>query len=115
MEMRFVHVDDIHLSSDHLGIERLELFDKRSPLLWFGPGQQFLAFLPTQSRRFEDLPQRIPTDLALQDRLDPEAQLLDGPIMTWQPMLTWLTRLNGQDNGCLLGSPKRGGLPPVRR
>ena len=115
MKMRFIHVDDIHLSGDHLGIERLELFDKRNSLLWFSLGQQFLAFLPTQSRRFEDLPQRIPTDLTLQDRLDPAAQLLDGPIMAWQPMLTWLAPLNGQDNGCLLGWQKRGDLPPVRR
>lgn len=114
MKMRFIHVDDIHLSGDHLGIERLELFEKRSPLLWFGLGQQFLAFLPAQSRRFEDLPQRIPTDLTLQDRLDPAAQLLDDPIMTRQPMLMWLTRLNGQDNCFLLGSRKKGGLPPVR-
>ena len=115
MEMRFVHVDDIHLSSNHLGVERLELFDKCSPLLWFGSGQQFLAFLPTQPRRFEDLPQRIPADLALQHRLDPAAQLLDGPIVTWQPMLAWLARLNGQDNGGLLGWQKREDLPPVRR
>jgi hypothetical protein len=103
MKMRFIHIDDIHLSGDPLGIERLELFDKRNPLRWFGPGQQFLAFLPTQARRFEDVPQCIPTDLTLQDRLDPTAQFLDGPVMTWQPMLMWLTHLNGQDNCFLLG------------
>ena len=115
VEMRFVDIEDVHLTSEHLPIERLELFNIGRSRHWVGLAQHFLAFLPTQSGSFEDLPQRIATDFPLQDALDPPAQLFQCPIVAGQPVLMRLTRFDTYRYLCLLYGQKRGPFPPVRR
>ncbi len=81
MEMGLVDVEQPDLFLTDLVKDRLEFLDERSSFLWIGFPEHLLAFLPTQTVRFQDLVQGTTADFTTEDLLDPTTQLLQSPVM----------------------------------
>src|SRR3954462_214457 len=97
-----------------------ELLDERLSLLWIGPSQQLLGFLPRQLAAVQGCADRRAAAAAAEASAHKQHQPLQGPARRWVgPLSGWG---GGRTLGGADGVSKRrrnlsakGGRPPVRR
>jgi hypothetical protein len=95
--------------------ELFQDFDVLGPLPGVGLAQELLDLLPGQAGLAQDPPDGVASDPTSQGRLDPLAELLQGPPVAGEPVIDRLGVADGLDDLLGLGGRKKGGRLPVRR
>lgn len=115
MEVRLIDVDQAHRVAPDPLEESLQGHDVLGPVPGVGLAQELLDLLPGQAGLAQDPPDGVVSDPTSQGRLDPLAELLQGPPVAGKPVVDRLGVADGLDDSLGLGGRKKGGRLPVRR
>ena len=115
MEVRLIDVDQAHRVAPDPLEESLQGHDVLGPVPGVGLAQELLDLLPGQAGLAQDPPDGVASDPTSQGRLDPLAELLQGPPVAGKPVVDRLGVADGLDDSLGLGGRKKGGRLPVRR